>query len=95
MVSPTFALHQIRRARRAAAPPAAQNLDTYKPQYRAALEAIDALGGEPLVDSLSAWIIDRTKETGRLPRPAAVRKHARTLCADNDIKLPAESPLRD
>lgn len=85
------ALAQIRRARRAEAPPQTRYFETYKPQYTEILSTLESLGGETLVDELTDWLVEQTTDTGRLPEPAAVRQQAHQLCADRGLSIPVDS----
>ena len=99
MASPTYALHRIRRnvSQKTSPPPnpPTKQFDEHREVYRAILEETRVLGGDLAIDDLTDWIIARTIETDTVPDPAAVREHARQICADQDVVLPADSPLRD
>lgn len=85
------ALQEIREA----APPESRYVEPYRPAYRTLLAELEGLGGEHTVCELVARITDRTRSDGQLPDPASVRMYARTLCAERDIPIPDDSPLRE
>lgn len=93
MASPTAAMLRILRTRRAESPPRPQAFDEYEHAYRSILVEIRALGGDPAIDALTAWITARTRATGRLPPPAQVRAQARRICTEQGVTVPPESPL--
>lgn len=99
MATPTYALHRIRRnvRRKTAAPPdpPTRAFDERRAAYRTILEEIRVLGGDLAIDELTDWVVARITDTGRLPDPPAVRARAREICADRDVIIPEDSPLRD
>ncbi len=72
-----------------------ERFEKYEPSYVEALESLEDLGGEPLVDELAEWLLETAKDEQRLPPPARVREKAREICAENDVSVPSGSPLRD
>lgn len=93
MASPSYAIQQIRRARRKERPPPAENFDEYRTDYEAILTAVRDLGGDPAIDEVTEWIVERIHDTGDLPHPDAVRKRARRVCDRRNVEIPEDSPL--
>lgn len=93
MASLVHALHLIRRERRTEAPPPTTRFESYEPAYREVLTAIKELGGDPAIDELTEWIVDRIHETGRLPTPETVRERARVICDERNLTIPPDSPI--
>jgi len=95
MATPTMALRRVRQARREEAPPRTTDFETYQPEYRTLLSAMRDLGGDPAIDELAEWMVDRVHETGRLPAPNAVRDRGRAIADELDLRIPDGSPLRE
>ena len=95
MANLTAAIQRVRRTHTDVSSTPPRNLDRYRPEYEAILRAVETLGGEPAFDELVAWMIDRTRSSGRVPPPDAVRRHARDRCAARGIEVPDGSPLLD
>jgi len=95
MASIANKLLYIRHVRRDVAPPETKVFDSYQPEYETALRETRSLAGPETMNDLVTWIARRTVETEQLPTPAAVRAHARNLCAARSVSVPEESSLRD
>ncbi len=94
MATPIAAIRQIILARREQQPPPPKNLQSYRPIYREILETVHEIGGEPVVDMLTEWIIEETKSTGELPPPTAVITHARKIINELEAEIPEDSVLQ-
>jgi len=72
-----------------------ERFEKYEPSYLEALESLEDLGGEALVDELAEWLLKTARKEQRLPRPSRVRERAREICAENGVDVPSGSPLHD
>ena len=93
MANPTAALNRVRDA--GADLNAVQTFQRYEPDYEAILTVVDDYGNEVLLEEVTEWLIEMTRDEGEFPAPDTVRDRARTLSIGNGIIVPANSPLRD
>ena len=94
MANVAATLRRIRRARQREAPPTTRHFESYRSEYESILQVLDDLAGDPAVEELTIWVVDRTRSTGALPEPDVVRERALKCCTARGIDVPAESPLR-
>ncbi|WP_435175789.1 hypothetical protein [Halorussus sp. AFM4] len=64
-------------------------------EYREALEAMRAVGGESAVDRLAADIERSIRKSETLPRERSVRSLARDICDEEGYEIPADSWLAE
>ena len=94
MASPPKAIRRVRKARREEAPPRTKDFDSFRPEYLSVLTAIRGLGGDPAIDEVTDWMIERVHDTGHLPTPAETRDRARAVANNRGLAIPESSPLR-
>ncbi|GAB6880191.1 hypothetical protein JCM17823_24650 [Halorubrum gandharaense] len=94
MASPSKAIRRVRQARREESPPRTKDFDSFRPEYRAVLTAIRELGGDPAIDEVTDWMVERVHETGHLPTPAETRDRTRAVANNRGLSIPENSPLR-
>lgn len=96
MASIPVVLQRIRRARREAdVPQTDRRFETYEPEYRRILAAVEEAGGERSLEAVMEWAIEWTQREKRLPEPETLRAGARSSLDERDIEIPAALEPRE